>query len=224
MTDNHDQLPPAPSRVPDFIRPFDGSQLEVGQPEIALAAKTFDSFVSDIMLRHVEHVFNRNQRNQAWPINVVDLNKPANGGEWSISIRESILPEEHIEGIEAHDLPRKAVSLFFVDTDGHEREEFSYGLGHDGIVRRFDGGDDWALEQEINQLGLIEKPIPLPSTMSDEVRDHVFKKMFEAAGEARQNRELEMGLGQNNQPVGIDEINGLVEMLTSADVTPVIRS
>lgn len=211
MRNSHNQIPTADNL--EFLQPFDGSQSEVSPAERQAVARRFNSFVDDFMLQHIADVRNHN-RNPEWPINVLEAEIPRAGGSWAVSVRHSVLSPEKAEGLNAHNLPDKAIDLYFEDRNGNERQAHTYGLGHDGVVRRKDEGDALAAERQAAEWG-DAGPEPIPADAPAEVREALFARIFEAADQAQENEALEMDMGLSNQPIGMDELDALITFITS---------
>jgi hypothetical protein len=221
MSDNHDQFP-AQTHMPDFIQKFDGSQPEVTSEDQTYVAKKFESFFDDTMLERIEDVHDANGNNPEWPRNRLSMRiaNPDGQSGWVAQYVQQPLQDREDHDIPAHQLPPKFIELAYVDSAGNVRDHFIYGLGSDNVVRRHDSGDIWGDQQDAEAAGLAEQRVALPRNASDEVIDHTFSELEKAAQQGRENQKFELDMGQNDQPIGSDELDGVVALLSSPNAVP----
>jgi hypothetical protein len=84
----------------------------------------------------------------------------------------------------------------------------SYRLDADGIVRRFTLGDRAMAHQnrqELDKAAGVLKPTKLEREMNRHALDS--------------SRQIEERLGYQNQPVGVAEIDGLIDFMTQPNVS-----
>ncbi len=104
---------------------------------------------------------------------------------------------------------------------GYGREHWSYRLGADGVVRRYDLGDITGKNIKERELG-IEQPKMLglgEDLTREEVQDMALSGIARIVEELPNNR-LEEDMGLNNQPVSSDEIDGLKGFISKATSSP----
>jgi len=212
--------------MPDFMQVFDGGQPVLSEAEQLTAGHSFESLVDTLMFTHIANVADARASRTKWPRDELLLGKPAPAGAWDIHVTSSKMPENE-DDLPLRVLPGKMLSLVFFDQEDREREEFLYSLGTDGVVRREDAGDRWEAEQAEDSLrgeGLLpqESGQMLPANATDEERKAFFDRLFSEADalNGAENAAMEVDMGLNNQPVGVQEIEGLAAMLQAPDVHP----
>jgi hypothetical protein len=96
---------------------------------------------------------------------------------------------------------------------GCGREYWSYRLGSDGVVRRWDGGDMFAKGQKERELG-IEEPLMLDQHPTrEEMIGALVVERNNLIENVIPNGRLEEDMGFNNQPVSPEELEGLRDFL-----------
>lgn len=212
--------------MPEFMQVFDGTQPALSSEEQLAAGQSFESLVDDLMLTHITHVADARASHTKWPRDELLLGKPAPAGAWDIHVTSSKMPKGE-DDLPLRVLPGKMLSLIFFDHEDREREEFIYTLGADGTVLREDMGDRWRAEEAEDNLrdeGLLpeESGNMLPSNATDEERKAFYDRLFSAtdALNGAENAAMEVDMGLNNQPVSVQEIEGLAAMLQAPDVHP----
>lgn len=101
------------------------------------------------------------------------------------------------------------------------REYWSYRLGADGIVRRWDGGNPASKKCKDRELGIERLKMRSGDETFEEVERVVLSNIMQSLiADAIPNGRLEEDMGLNNQPVTPDEIRGLRDFLAKATDVP----
>ena len=102
---------------------------------------------------------------------------------------------------------------------GYGRESTSYRLGVDGIVRRWDGGDVTEKMRKKKELGIADRGFMERGASPDEMVKITSAKIQDMLENQIPNARLEQDMGYNNQPVPVEEINGLREFIAQSTLT-----
>lgn len=101
--------------------------------------------------------------------------------------------------------------------DGFGREYWSYRLCADGVVRRWDGGDFTEKRQKERELGIEGPKMSSGNETVEEMGRIILSNLNGIVNDGIPNSRLEEDMGINNQPVTIDEIQGLQGFLARAN-------
>jgi hypothetical protein len=206
------------NHYPNFYEPTEGRP-PVKAEQIVETAKKFNEIFDDLMLKEMAEVRvfdalkGRPNANLFKRI-LVD------GQTYNLSLEDKSLSDSGNEthGISLRDSERftRGISLQRTDKEGYGREFWSYRLGADGTVRRWDAGDMTANNRKEKELG-IERPELLSGDESlDEIENLARSAIESLVNDRIPNSRLEEDFGINNQPVTPDEIRGLQEFLAKA--------
>ena len=111
----------------------------------------------------------------------------------------------------------KAINLRHIDEHGFGGDALSYRLGKDGVVRRVDMDKPTPDETEADEssdLFMDEEDGVRTATPVD-----MLSKLLQQRKqilEGRENFRLETSMGVNNQPVGLTEIEAVIEFVKTA--------
>lgn len=196
MIDMELPRPEAPKKLPWQTVAHDGRQAEVTGQERQLVTQKFNSVIDDIMLNHpdsVRHV------TITHPKDVLSLKLPISTNDfWSIGVeRQEIKKSTAPTGL----LEPAAIRLQHIK-DQLEVESVDYYLDTDGVVRR-------------KMLGSLKEKVQLD--VQDEAQDPT--KGLDLAIEQGENQRLERVMGVNMQPISLEEMDQLIELITDDDVT-----
>lgn len=207
------------SNYPDFHKPAPSDTLE--PEELKRVRGTFNDFFDDLMLRHMDAVkqFKLSSRTSA----DLSANVVADGEEYSIHLEDRGERDgENRSGIQFRDSEKLQRIIYLQRKDGvYGREHWSYRLGADGIVRRWDGGDAYGKLEEERKLGIAKRPLSFDDDVSVEAAAAIARKGLEdLVDNGIPNTRLEEDMGLNNQPVTLEEIQGLKDFIARAEFQP----
>jgi hypothetical protein len=192
--------------MPEFVVPHDGTQPEVPDKEQSLVAEKFFNLVDDTLLTHVEDVTSTSSGESRVVLGSF-RKEPGVVYKLKITRPEDFIP---IDGIEHADQSLAVIELTR-DINGRDKEQLSYKLGADGVVRRHtveDLREKRKLEREIYELEEEQRNADSEDAIS---MVEVFRR---TRIEATANRELERDMGVNRQPVGFEEMTGLADFIS----------
>lgn len=198
---------------PKFYQPFEGQPA----PETKEQEETnrlFNELFDEYMLRH---------------INGIQRHRDDLGFEAKLTLKLRIEHQKYDATFEENENADIENPLEFRDSDiftrsigvqrevgQHGRETWEYRLGKDGVVRKYDLGD----QQDRNILDTIDQNHIDEARISQEAFLREVKYVTETIPNTLSNMHLEEDMGVNNQPVSLAEIQGLKEFLDSAEVLP----
>ena len=203
--------------IPEFVQPFDGSQSEIGQRERELVATKFSSFIDDVLLNHADIVTHLNGSS---PHDVLHLEAPTGTSNWAAKV-EAVTQFTPVADMPLSEQITRSIDVQRLDGI-YGRDVFGYRLFADGVVRRWDGGDIQGKKEADRKLGLepMLRMIEPEEELSIEGVLQVTRNNIEyILNSAIPNQRLERQMGLNEQPVGIDELDGLIDMLSAPTVT-----
>ena len=214
------------SNYPDFYKPIEG-QSNLSKEELVQTNQAFNELFNDLMLKDIEIVRRFDGINDH---NIASLVKTIiiDGQKYTLSLQDNgqRISENETDSITFRDseITARDISLQRLDEETYGREYWSYRLGADGIIRRFDVGDITAKKRNDKKFGIeeLEKMSKIMSTEDGPLKDHA-KRALSMVHAALQNMynemsnsRLEEDMGLNNQPVTLAEIQGLRDFLNSA--------
>ena len=205
------------SNYPDFYRPVAEHQA-LNAEELSKASNSFNTLFDDLMLQGMDEV-KQFESIKGRPTASLLRRIEVDGQTFTLSLEDKSLgdPNNDTHGISFRDSERntRQISLQRSDDKGYGREYWSYRLGADGTVRRWDGGDATAKRQKERELG-IEQPKMLGegSTLEDIGKAALLG--IKSITEGLPNDRLEEDMGLNNQPVSPNEIDGLKVFISQA--------
>jgi len=206
---------------PDFYI-LSGEQRALDQEQLAEANESFNVLFDDRMLRGMKDI-RRFESIKGRPKATLSMRARINDQTYSVSfgdkgVRSSEMVSHGIEFRDSETFTRD-ISLQRIDEEGYGREYWSYRLGADGTVRRWDGGDVIEKKRKEREAG-IEEPrmLEVGSTLEDIGKAALIG--IKGITERLPNSRLEEDMGLNNQPVAQDEIDGLQAFLSEATLIP----
>lgn len=209
------------SNYPNFYEPTEGRPA-VEAEQLVETAQTFNGLFDDLMLQDMDEV-TQFESIKGRPTANLFRRIEIDGQTYSLSLedRSPRDPDSENQGTSFRDSEtnNRLINLQRID-EGYGREYWSYRLGADGIVRRWDGGDFTAKKRKNRELG-IEEPRMLSGDETIEEMGHVILASIQSLiADAIPNSRLEEDMGLNNQPVRPDEIRGLQDFLARATNRP----
>lgn len=191
---------------PWYTEVHDGMQREIDASEMAAIAQKFDAIVSDLHLNHIDKVIHLEGTAIS---DILSLNLPAGPMEfWSLSVKVN----KPLPGNESKQEPVDKISLQRVkDALGHEGAD--YYKGADGVVRRHTFGD--ATAQVAITLSDPENIPPGDDVSPQEALVHL-SGLARSMANAIQNQRLAKDMGYNDQPVGMQEMDALIDFLSQS--------
>lgn len=209
------------TQYPNFYEPTEGRP-PVDQEQLAETSRAFNGLFDDLMLQGMSEV-KQFESIKGQPTANLLRRIGVDGQTYTLALEDKGQrnPSHETHGITFRDSERttRQISLQRID-EGYGREYWSYRLGADGIVRRWDMGDATAKRRKDQELG-IEGPKTLSGDETfEEMGRVVLANIQSLTTDAIPNGRLEEDMGLNNQPVRPDEIRGLQDFLARAtDVT-----
>ncbi len=203
------------SNYPDFYKSTEG-QSKLGTEELIQTNQAFNELFDDLMLIDMEIVKRFESFNDR-PVANLLKKIVVDGQKYTLNLEDKSQrdPKSETPDITWRDSEIIIRDISLQRSDGvYGREYWSYRLGADGIVRRWDGGDITAKTRNERELGIKE-----PKIRGNETLDELGKLAL--AGLQRTidqipNSRLEEDMGLNNQPVTLAEIQGLQDFLNRA--------
>jgi len=205
-------------QVLDFIVPFDGASLPVERErererEREQVSSQFSALITDTLLNHAVEVEHRNI-GVGRPHDHLSLRVPSDrehGAEWSVSVDQDTEQEAPSDRWESFEEVKASITIQRIK--GHcGRETFSYRLGSDGVVRRWDGGDAYAKAEERRAAGFPDRYAD-ERTSIEELKEMTERNLEELSNSITNSR-LETEMGFNNQPISLKELEGLTKFLS----------
>lgn len=209
------------SNYPNFYEPTEGRP-PVDTERLAETAQTFNGLFDDLMLQGMGEV-KQFESIKGQPTANLLRRIEVDGQTYTLSLedRSPRDPDSETHGISFRDSETitRQINLQRID-EGYGREYWSYRLGADGTVRRWDGGDATAKRRKERELG-IEGPKMLSGDETlEEMGRVVLANIQRLTTDSIPNGRLEEDMGLNNQPVTPDEVRGLQDFLARATDIP----
>lgn len=193
---------PAPINTPDFMQPFDGTQAEISDLEKLDVSEAFNDFCDDVIANNASNI---GVAEEPFEISRTSVNLvlPDNNGVWDIKV----MKESH-SAFTPYDteraVPDAAIYLDYYDSDSHTRSGYRYALRNSEVTRE-DAEDVYLEDMQASASG------------NEPLEGEALKKwLLQQAVEFDDMQNDEKSLGLNEQPIGMDELNGLKEFLTNA--------
>jgi hypothetical protein len=199
MTDN--ELP-QPLHTPDFMQPFDATHEVVSMKEQLDVAENFTVLVDDLLEKSVDTVSTSAFDPNEIPRAAAKLSMP-----WNDLMAEITVMKQAYMANSSNDanrnIPESSIGIELIDSNANYRTEYQYRMLN-GVVVRSDYED----------MHLLDDAVDAPEAeMSDrDLGEMLLSKSFEGLD----NEELERDMGLNDQPIGMAELNGLKDFVTSA--------
>lgn len=208
------------SRYPAFYQTSD-ERITLGAEQLEAGSQAYNGLFDDLMLQGMDDV-KRFESIKDRPTASLLRHIEVDGQKYTLALRDKGTsdPNDNTHGISFRDSETitREISLQIID-DGRGREYWSYRLGADGVVRRWDGGDFTAKRQKERELG-IEGPEMLSEGATIEEIGKTALTGIKSITEGIPNSRLEEDMGLNNQPASPDEIQGLQDFLSRAIDSP----
>jgi hypothetical protein len=196
------------NNYPNFHKPFEG-QPALSKEQLVETSQAFSELFEDLMLEGMVDV-KRFETIKGRPTADLFRRIDVDGQEYTLSLEDSSTndPKSNDSGISFRDseIITRSISLQRID-DRYGREYWSYRLGADGIVRRWDKGDVIAKKRENKDLDAEE---------TGDIYADAARNLLRLTKYTIPNSRLEEDMGLNNQPVIPDEIQGLQVFLARA--------
>lgn len=192
------------NNYPSFYESTEGRP-QLNDEQIAESSKSFNDLFDNLMLKHMDKV-KRIEYFKDRPEAKLFMQITVDGQIYSLSLEDKTLGQ-HNNDINWRDEELSSRCLNLQRIDGqYGREYWSYRLGADGIVRRWDGGD-------MKEKGLgLDRDLSSDKSI-DELVKETEKRIADINNEIA-NARLEVDMGINNQPVSPDEIRGLIDFIS----------
>lgn|GEM_PF-6165072 len=209
-----EQANPQPNRRPEFMQVFDGTQPQVPEEEQAQVAIAFKKFVDDKFVEYKNAVYPARmapnwETSKLETVTPTELPEP---GSWKASFVGSAV---HVgltqDQPSVYTSETRTIYLEFIDQNKAPREDYTYSLDREGVVYREDLED--ALDPNSPTLLFPDRH------MSDDYEERV-NAFYDDVAEGVKNTELERTMGLDYQPIGMAELNGLIELLNSPGTVP----
>jgi hypothetical protein len=205
------------NKYPKFYKSTE-SQPTPGTEQLTEASQTFNELFDDLMLQDMDKVESF-ESIKGEPYVSLRRRIQVEGHTYSLSLvdRGQRDPEKNTGKFTFRDseIINRDISLQRFDEKGYVRESWSYRLGADGIVRRWDGGDRTAKRLKEKELGIERLKMPRGDVTSDD-EGKAAKALLQIITDELPNIRLSEDMGLNNQPVTPDEMQGLQIFLNSA--------
>lgn len=201
---------PRSTKALDFIVPHDGSQDPILPEQQERASDKFSSLVDDTFLSHLDKVTTSSSGESRM---VLGSKVTSPGVKWKLRLTKKTDDFEPFEGIDYADQTVASIELA-KHVNGRPKEQFSYRLGADGVVRRHTVDD--IKERNELQRGIQEiEDLKKRGTEEDQPAG-ALEVLNWSSRQAAENRKLERKMGVNMQPVGEVEVNGLADFIADS--------
>jgi hypothetical protein len=208
------------NNYPNFYKPAEG-QTPLGTEQLAETNQAFNGLFEDLMLQGMDNV-ERFESIKGRPTANLLRRIEVDGQVYRLSLEDKSPrdPNSETGGITFRDseTTSRSISLQRID-EAYGREYWSYRLGADGTVRRWDGGDVTAKRRKDRELG-VEVPKMLNGDETLEEIGRVALANLQNLTNDIPNARLAEDMGLNNQPVTPDEVQGLQGFLSRATDIP----
>lgn len=202
---------------PDFYQPIEGRKPLVAE-QLKVGKHIYNDLFDDIILQNMKLV-SRSKDLKGRPEARMHKSIKVDEQVYYLSLKDRNTNEQEtaIAGDNWRDSETIVRSLDIQRIDGvYGREYWSYRLGSDGVVRRWDGGDMWGKKQEVREMG-IDRPKMLKGGENlEEISKVASANLADLIENGLPNARLEEDMGLNNQPVSPEELEGLKAFLIGA--------
>jgi len=205
------------SGYPDFYQPAEGRET-LEDAQLQKSAQEFGTLFDDLMLQNMDAV-KRFESIKGKPTANLLKHIEVDGQQYTLAVYDNGKREEGSSSFgvafRASETTERDISLQRIE-DGYGREYWSYRLGADGVVRRWDGGDATAKRQKERELGIEDEGILYGDESLEEIGRVALKKLQNLTENGIPNGRLEEDMGLNKQPVAPEELQGLSDFLQRA--------
>jgi hypothetical protein len=132
--------------------------------------------------------------------------------KWVLAVRNSTDVKPPRDEWESAEEIRANINIQKV-IGGRGRDQYSYRLGSDGVVRRYDLGDGFAKAQQERAAGIGRKVLPGLDASIDELLKDTEAKIEELLTVSIPNARLAREMGLNDQPISLEEMEGLEQFV-----------
>lgn len=193
-----------------FIKPFEELSHSSNSREREQISEGFSKLVDETFFKFAENarIYHDGSRNLL-------LTLPVDGSNsYTIALNEKLNTEPPKDEWESAEEIRKEVAIQRI-SGGFGRERFSYRMGSDGVVRRYNNGDSYKKVQERRALG--EEP-PRFSSFNIEEAISYTESAIESLKNELENSRLARAHGLNDQPIEPEEFEKLRDFVTQPEV------
>ncbi len=206
------------NNYPNFYQPAEGRPTPK-EEQLLETAQTFNGLFDDLILQHMEAV-KQFESIKGKPTANLLKHIEVDGQSYTLALRDNASHDEGMPVAEVTFRPseiiKRDISLQRIE-GGYGREHWSYRLGADGAVRRWDGGDATAKRQKERELGIEGAEMLSGGETLEEIGRVALKNMQNLTENSIPNGRLEEDMGLNNQPVALEELVGLSDFLKQAN-------
>lgn len=205
---------------PSFHQPNEAGKT-LNAEELVTSGRIFSDFFDEVMLRYIDEV-KIYESNPDKPTANLFMRIIVDGQEYSFSLedRGACTHEKSDSRVTFTDSERFTRLIDLQKIEGcYKREFWSYRLGADGIVRRWDGGDKWAKSQRERKFGITKDFDDIDDDSTpEEILEYLNARSQDLIENVIPNTRLEENMGLNNQPVPPEELDGLKSFISRASV------
>jgi hypothetical protein len=204
------------NNYPDFYQPVEARPNPEAK-QLQEASEVFSGLFDDLMLQNMDGV-RRFESIKGKPEASLLKHIEDDGEKYTLSLSDrSTQSTNDTSGVSFRDSEKitRDLSLQRIE-GGYGREYWSYRMGADGIVRRWDGGDFTAKRQKERELGIEPKMLRGDEPI-EEMGRIVLNNLNDLTQNGIPNGQLEEDMGLNLQPVTPDELKGLQAFLSKAN-------
>lgn len=188
----------------EFIQPFDGTQPEVSNAEREHVSLVFSSFVDSMLLSHIDKLL------------IADIGPPSNPNPFT---NLKLKTPDRATSISITSSPNSASTLKAILVQKQEgvygKDALAYQLGTDGLVRRQDLPEKTREQKQIEHAARVRMP---EGGTSPQEGLRIATSSLDFMQQAIETAKLEQDMGMNNQPIGIVELESLIQLVESAEV------
>jgi hypothetical protein len=196
----------------ELTQPFDGTQPEVSKDEQEQVSALFVSILDDVFLNNIDKIKTTDVILNEVPIPTPSIKLKGDYGGATLSI----LLTEGMDSVSGYLKAATVQEMHGV----YGGDSVKYVLNSDGVVIRIDipkkTPEQIAIDMAsgIRNMGSYALEPEERASMLEKFAELIASRALDS--QERKNRELEVTLGLNEQPVGLDEINRLSEILRTA--------
>jgi hypothetical protein len=207
--------------LPSFITPHDGGQAPVEEHELVAVAHNLRVTVTDLYAQYIDYV-----RTITVGEYMLELQLPdATGADkdyWYVAVENYCEGEPDPDAL-PYEIVCQSISLLRFQDDV-PRNGLSYSLTPEHIVRRWDEGDAAGRDMKYKGPPAAESSAETDDDNATAARQTNWEDQSRYYDEfVVPNRRLEVQLGLNGQPPGLDEFNRIVAMITASGAVPLAQ-
>lgn len=206
---------------PEFMVVHDGSQTPIPEAEQLQVGTGFNDFFDDLKQRFAEGLHHYGPATDLASQDCIYLRRAGDNANdrWGINLEEYTERPDEWNNVPPPERIVKGINLAWYQDDV-QSETFRYQLTEEGIVRRIDVRSPRAQRQAERELGLDERRLGFLSlvAMVTKAKNYLIEIRNMVMGSR-----LERKMGLNDQPIGRQELDGLVSFLSDPSVEIDIR-